>query len=208
MLLERYRDAIADFELVAGEDVANRGIAHFNIARCYSLLGEPESAIHHLESAVASGFRIFEIHADLENIAEEPNFRIFMDMVLEASDLIRSGEFELADQLFTEWLYNNPYHVIAAWALMSRGDCRMRLGRHDQAISDFEAAAEMDDGFRSEAYYNCACACAVTGRPEKALDYLEGAVEAGFNDFDLMKSDPDLEIIQTEPRFRALGWTW
>jgi predicted esterase len=53
-------------------------------------------------------------------------------------------------------------------------------------------------------WYNRACALSLAGRRSPALDALERAVEAGFADTGLMRSDPDLEAVRDSDRFRAL----
>jgi Flp pilus assembly protein TadD len=52
--------------------------------------------------------------------------------------------------------------------------------------------------------YNLACAQALSGRREKALDALRAAVDAGFSDRRLLETDPDLESLRQEDGFREL----
>ena len=53
-------------------------------------------------------------------------------------------------------------------------------------------------------WYNRACALSLAGRRSPALDALEHAIEAGFADAALMRSDADLEAVRDSDRFRAL----
>jgi predicted esterase len=53
-------------------------------------------------------------------------------------------------------------------------------------------------------WYNLACTLSLAGRRSPALDALEHAVEAGFADAALMRSDADLEAVRNSDRFRAL----
>ena len=53
-------------------------------------------------------------------------------------------------------------------------------------------------------WYNRACALSLAGRRSPALDALERAVDVGFADAGLMRSDPDLEGVRDSDRFRAL----
>jgi tetratricopeptide (TPR) repeat protein len=52
--------------------------------------------------------------------------------------------------------------------------------------------------------YNESCAEALYGQAAKALDALEDAINSGFNEFDLMATDVDLESIRGQPRYRAI----
>jgi acetyl esterase/lipase len=52
--------------------------------------------------------------------------------------------------------------------------------------------------------YNIACGYALTGNKDKALDWLGRAVDAGFQDRQLMTTDSDLESLRGDPRFDAL----
>lgn len=54
------------------------------------------------------------------------------------------------------------------------------------------------------AHYNLACSLALTRRAAAALRSLERAVALGYRDFTWMREDPDLEILQAHPKFRAL----
>jgi predicted Zn-dependent protease len=53
-------------------------------------------------------------------------------------------------------------------------------------------------------WYNRACALSLAGGRSSALDALERAVEAGFADAGLMRSDPDLAGVRDTDRLRAL----
>jgi Flp pilus assembly protein TadD len=56
----------------------------------------------------------------------------------------------------------------------------------------------------STAHYNLACSLALCRRKSEALRALRRAVELGYRDFEWMSQDPDLEILQPQPQFRAL----
>lgn len=52
-------------------------------------------------------------------------------------------------------------------------------------------------------WYNLACIYAVMGMPAKALDAMEAAVDAGWNDAGHCETDPDFESIRGDKRFSA-----
>jgi tetratricopeptide (TPR) repeat protein len=54
------------------------------------------------------------------------------------------------------------------------------------------------------AHYNLACSLALCRRKAESLRTLRRAVELGYRDFEWMSKDPDLEILQPQPQFRAL----
>ena len=54
------------------------------------------------------------------------------------------------------------------------------------------------------AHYNLACSCALTGDPDGAFAALDQAVELGYGDLDLLRTDADLAALRTDPRFAPL----
>jgi len=54
------------------------------------------------------------------------------------------------------------------------------------------------------ALYNAACTHALQGDKAKAVDFLTRSVKAGWDDFDHMQGDSDLDSIRNEPGYKAL----
>jgi hypothetical protein len=54
------------------------------------------------------------------------------------------------------------------------------------------------------AHYNLACSLALSKRKSDALRSLLQAVQLGYNDFDWMQQDPDLDPLKSHPAFVAL----
>jgi Flp pilus assembly protein TadD len=54
------------------------------------------------------------------------------------------------------------------------------------------------------AHYNLACSLALSKRKADALRTLKQAVKLGYNDFDWMNQDPDLEGLKAHPEFQKL----
>jgi len=80
--------------------------------------------------------------------------------------------------------------------------CLHMSGDYEQAIAAHKESARFDQT-RGIALYNLACAYALTGRPDEALDALEESSEAGF-DLEPAGSDSDLESLREDQRFIAL----
>src|SRR4051812_28783219 len=57
---------------------------------------------------------------------------------------------------------------------------------------------------RVHALYNTACARALAGHPDKALEALGKAVEAGFFDWQLAEKDEDLASLRENPKFQEI----
>jgi tetratricopeptide (TPR) repeat protein len=54
------------------------------------------------------------------------------------------------------------------------------------------------------AHYNLACSLALSKRRADALRSLRQAVSLGYEDYDWMSQDPDLEGLKTAPEFKLL----
>ena len=54
------------------------------------------------------------------------------------------------------------------------------------------------------AHYNLACSLALIRRKAQALQELERAIGLGYDDFDWMQHDPDLEGVRLHPAFQRL----
>jgi len=52
--------------------------------------------------------------------------------------------------------------------------------------------------------YNAACGYALAGSKEEAIDWLEYSVKAGYNDFDHLRKDTDLDGLRNEKRYKKL----
>jgi tetratricopeptide (TPR) repeat protein len=52
--------------------------------------------------------------------------------------------------------------------------------------------------------YNAACGFALAGNKEEALDWLEHSVKSGYNDFDHLRMDSDLDGLRNEKRYKKL----
>jgi hypothetical protein len=74
--------------------------------------------------------------------------------------------------------------------------------RYTHAAASLGVATRIRDN--PVVWYNLACAEAMSGRENAALDALEKAVETGFDDVQLMKSDEDLESIRGTERYQKL----
>lgn len=206
MKLERFEDAAADFERLAEQDPVSRGYAYYSIARIHTKGDAADKAVPYVIKAIAAGHRIFDNDPDLDKLRGNPQYDVFIDMVMDTSGLMADSEYEDAAGTFTNWLFNNPYHALAGWALKNRGDCYLWLESYDEAVVDYEKAAEMDITFGPSAYYNIACICSTNEEPERAVEFLKKAMDTGFCDYDLMDNDGDLDDIREDPRFKALRW--
>ena len=84
-----------------------------------------------------------------------------------------------------------------------RGTGCYKLGEHQLAIKDYEKAIELNPE-RARSYYNLACCYSLQGDKDKAIEYLRQAIEKGYNNFERMKKDTDLDNIRNDPRFIKL----
>jgi Flp pilus assembly protein TadD len=83
------------------------------------------------------------------------------------------------------------------------GHAYTRLGRIEEGLAVDRELTQLQPEDPT-ARYNLACSFALLGRVAEALDALETAVALGYRDPDHMRSDPDLERLRAEPRFRKL----
>lgn len=54
------------------------------------------------------------------------------------------------------------------------------------------------------AHYNLACSLALSRRRAAAIRSLKQAVDLGYQDYDWMSQDPDLEGLKNSPEFKSL----
>jgi tetratricopeptide (TPR) repeat protein len=52
--------------------------------------------------------------------------------------------------------------------------------------------------------YNFVCLYSLTGKLDLALDELDAALEKGFNDYEALRKDPDLNNLRKHPEFRKI----
>ncbi|HEX8141597.1 MAG TPA: tetratricopeptide repeat protein [Pyrinomonadaceae bacterium] len=85
-----------------------------------------------------------------------------------------------------------------AWVRL--GVALHHLGRYAQAIEAYQKALAINEQ-NPRAMYNLACSYARMNERERAFEWLNKAIRAGFAQVALLKSDPDLESLRADARF-------
>ncbi|PKI71533.1 hypothetical protein CRG98_008050 [Punica granatum] len=81
-----------------------------------------------------------------------------------------------------------------------------KSAKYEEALEKFESVlgSKPDATEASVASYNVACCYSKLNRIQAGLSALEDALEAGFEDFKRIRSDPDLANIRTSEEFEPL----
>lgn len=118
----------------------------------------------------------------------------------EGQTALRAREWEKAIKAFSELTEKMPARGEAwfqlAYATHMSGDLDHALELHKKAAAFPE--------FRREALYNVACVHALKGRTDDAFEALRAAIDAGFDDAELLRSDEDIKNLREDARFAGL----
>jgi tetratricopeptide (TPR) repeat protein len=194
------------------EHLGYRGAsAMYNLACTYSLMGDVDSGLKWLERSVNAGFDATHKLAndeDLNNLASHPRFRQIEELsrTLSLSQFTQEsgGDSQYSRQrwapavrLYESFLKGQPTNG-RAW--FNLGYARHYSGDHSKAIDAFHRAIEF--GYKPPtSTYNIACANAMAGNKDAAFEWLDKAVEAGFDIEGYITSDEDLDSLRSDARF-------
>ena len=125
------------------------------------------------------------------------------DLLDEALEKFESGDTTGSRSLTDRVLAIAPAEPIARANLgriyKTQGDYARAIAEHKLAIA---GAPELPD-----LYYNVACYYALAKRKEDALRWLGLALEHGFARLEHLRGDPDLHLLDGDPRFELLART-
>lgn len=87
--------------------------------------------------------------------------------------------------------------------LRCQGELLSRKGRHAEALDIDRRLAQLLP-HDSVVQYNLACSLEQNARRDEALSALRRALERGYDDFEHLDLDADLEVLRNDPRYLAL----
>jgi tetratricopeptide (TPR) repeat protein len=123
-------------------------------------------------------------------------------LVLRADEHFRAREWLQATEAYREVVRSDPSHGLA-WHQL--GYSLHVAGLIEEALHcHIEAAGSDDKQIATLGAYNAACAFAIRGEQEAALDWLGRAIELGFLRLEVLRSDPDIETLRETDRFYDL----
>jgi len=117
-----------------------------------------------------------------------------------AEELYFAGSWAEAEAAYQKHVDSNPANAFA-WNRL--GSSQIVLKKYPEAIRNLERSIELSGGIPAD-FYNLACAYALSGAPDKALDNIELAISKGLKNRNQYESDPDLASLRGLPRFKAL----
>lgn len=120
------------------------------------------------------------------------------DHVLQQFRTQTQADFEI--DFFDSILRDSPDYVDV---LRCQGELLSRKGLHDRALDvdrRLAALAPADPVVQ----YNLACSLSRNGCCDEAIVVLAHALESGYDDFEYLELDGDLDLLRADPRYRAL----
>ncbi len=199
---ERWSEASAAFASAYAAGYRKDASA-YNAACGFARAGQPDRAFAWLEKAADEGFDVLASLSrdeDLESLRSDPRFSDLRNRLRQAQAATKREEAaELGDR-FRRLAERFPE---GAEELDGLGRELLDAGSYELAAQAFRlsARAGIQNGV---SLYNAACAYALGGDRARALDFLNQALEAGFDDPKQLKSDEDLDALRSESRFREL----
>lgn len=105
-------------------------------------------------------------------------------------------EFEIT--FYERLLANDPDFVDALAAL---GEAYTRRGWYEKGLAVDQKLCQLK-AKEPIVWYNLACSYSLLERPDDAVQALRQAIKLGYDDFEYLGKDPDLEPLRRSPKFR------
>jgi tetratricopeptide (TPR) repeat protein len=199
---ERYDEAIAAFlkaiELGHREDAAS-----YNIACGYALKGDADRAFEWLKKAEEAGFSLegyLSSDDDLDSLKSDPRWSALRKEV-RAKHVSEHKDKAAGAAKRYERLTARP--AADGGAFYDSGRELLKTGEYALSAKAFERSAELGNR-PGTSYYNAACALSLGGQTAQAIERLRKALDNGFDDAKLMRTDDDLDAVRSDPRFKEL----
>lgn len=206
---DHYIEAIEAFSHSIGLGY-RQATAMYNVACGYALLNDKENALFWLERSLAVGFDrtdLLQTDSDLDRLRAEPRFKEIVRKVSFTKKEDKPGKDKPISRL--EDAVNNFEQLLRdsssdgdEWYKV--GSRLLRLRDFDRAVAALTQAVEHLEYRGANAMYNLACAYALKGDRSLGLEWLEKSINAGFDDSDKLKDDPDIAGLRGEPRFKHI----
>ncbi|MBI4322942.1 MAG: hypothetical protein HY596_01555 [Candidatus Omnitrophica bacterium] len=105
-------------------------------------------------------------------------------------------EFEIA---FYQRLLNEKPNFVEA--LMALGEAYTRRGWHEKGLEIDRRLTQLK-AQDPVIWYNLACSLSLLKRLDESLEALQRAMALGYDDFEFLAKDPDLDVLRRSPQFR------
>jgi beta-lactamase regulating signal transducer with metallopeptidase domain/tetratricopeptide (TPR) repeat protein len=200
---DRYPEAIESFRkaLDAGyrEDATS-----YNIACGYALMGNADAAFEWLQRARDAGFDLAAYLCHDDDLVRLRTDKRWADLKKSARDRkadrkVEEGRAVAArlERLVAKAPKNGE-------GFFQIGRELLKFERYDLAVKAYQAA--VDRGYRTgTSLYNQACALSLGGDVDGALDRLAKALDAGFDQPEIFRTDEDLDAVRGDTRFAKLA---
>jgi beta-lactamase regulating signal transducer with metallopeptidase domain/tetratricopeptide (TPR) repeat protein len=200
---EHYDRAIEAFQK-AIDDGYREDAASYNIACGYALKGDKDKAFEWLRHAMDLGFNVSAYLGhddDLESLESDPRWKDLKKTARTRKSTREEDQAKAAAVRFERLSASAPK---SGERFFEVGKELLNADRYDLSAKAFQAAA--DRGYRvGTSLYNGACALSRGGEKRAALDQLQKALDAGFDQPDIFRTDDDLDNVRDEPRFREIA---
>ena len=205
-------DRAARAFVAAAEAGTREGTALYNAACARSLEGRKDDALALLRRAIDAGFDDpdqLRKDDDLDALRSDPRFAaISADAEALSLDgfpslgarILRSEKVAEAREAATRFEQYLKAHPDSGRAWSNLGFVRLGAEEWKEAARAFGKA--LDLGYRKAAtMYNLACAHAQLKEKDRAFEWLDRAIAAGYADAGHMEDDDDLWNLRRDPRF-------
>jgi tetratricopeptide (TPR) repeat protein len=121
-----------------------------------------------------------------------------------AESAVKRGNYTEAIRLYTQVIkYGDLQSQGLAMAYANRGNAWYFRNEYASAIDDYKKAIELDPAF-IKGYYNLACMESLRKNSFKACEWLEKAILNGYDKWEQIKKDPDMDNIRTDACYKRI----
>jgi tetratricopeptide (TPR) repeat protein len=113
---------------------------------------------------------------------------------------LRARDYENAIKEFTVAIEKHPAYDVA---YSNRAVAYMQQKKFNKAMDDLKKAEEVNAG-NATVQYNFVALYSLQSQLDRSLDSLDRCLELGFNNYDALRSDPDLNNVRKHPEFKKI----
>lgn len=190
----RFDEAVSSY-LEALRIRPNYGKAHYRLGFALDRQGKVDEAISHYSEAlrIKSNYDKGYYHLGM---SESIKARYYL-----GNALIQQERFKEAVNHFSEMLRKEPGNAEVHFKL---GFALAKLERFKEAISHYSETVRSDSHFGTVASYNIACIYSIQNKIKESISWLKKAIEKGYNNWNLIKTDKELENIRGSSYYKEL----